>query len=394
MKERKSLKGILPLAVTAFVFFACSNSSSDGAGGSGGMVSLGSGGSLATGGVGVTAGSGATSGIGSGGAGAAGMSEGGSTGQGGASGTGTGGTGGSSGTGGSTLFDGGPSAGTGGDSDSGVGSDASDASDAGGTDGTVTPGTLLPGNEPVRSAGCGHDKTLNNGTNATASGREYIIDIPNSYDNNHPYRLIFGLHGASLSGSITAAGDYFGLRSISEGSTIFIALSAIGGIWSDSTDPAYVEEVLELVVADLCIDTTRIMLEGFSQGGALAWVLACSNPGVYRVVIGHSAGSPPGVTRPTTCGPVAYFGSLGLNDVGNNSQATQTDQFAGWNGCTIETLPTAPRGGHVCTDYNGCPEATPVRWCSYDGGHTSSPSDSGQLTSWMPSEVWSFVSQF
>ncbi len=127
---------------------------------------------------------------------------------------------------------------------------------------------------------------------------------------------------------------------------------------------------------------------------AYSMPLACSNPGVYRVVIGHSAGSPPGVTRPTTCGPVAYFGSLGLNDIGNNSQATQTDQFAGWNGCTIETLPTAPSGGHVCTDYNGCPEATPVRWCSYDGGHTSSTTDSGQPTSWMPSEVWSFVSQF
>jgi hypothetical protein len=77
-----------------------------------------------------------------------------------------------------------------------------------------------------------------------------------------------------------------------------------------------------------------------------------------------------------------------------NSQETQTDPFAEWNGCTVEALPTAPSGGHVCTDYNGCPDGAPVRWCSYDGGHTYNPSDAGQSSSWMPSEVWPFLTQF
>jgi hypothetical protein len=86
--------------------------------------------------------------------------------------------------------------------------------------------------------------------------------------------------------------------------------------------------------------------------------------------------------------------SLGLSDIGGNSQATQTDPFARWNGCTVETLPTAPAGSHVCTDYAGCPATDPVRWCSYDGGHTASPTDAGQSRSWMPEEVWAFVSRF
>ncbi len=100
------------------------------------------------------------------------------------------------------------------------------------------------------------------------------------------------------------------------------------------------------------------------------------------------------VANPTTCEPVPYLGSLGLSDVSGNSQKTQTDQFAKWNGCTIETLPTAPNGGHVCTNYKGCPAAYPVRWCSYDGGHTPSPNDAGKSSSWMPAEVWPFLSQF
>jgi len=129
-------------------------------------------------------------------------------------------------------------------------------------------------------------------------------------------------------------------------------------------------------------------VEGFSQGAAMSWTLACSKPGVFRAAVGHSGG---GVTNPKSCEPIAYMGSLGLQE--GNGQNTQTDQFAKWNGCTITTLPRAPTGSHVCTDYTGCPSGKPVRWCSYDGGHTPSPSDQGKSSSWMPMEVWGFLSK-
>jgi poly(3-hydroxybutyrate) depolymerase len=131
------------------------------------------------------------------------------------------------------------------------------------------------------------------------------------------------------------------------------------------------------------------MLEGFSQGAAMSWTLACSRPKVFRAVVGHSGG---GVANPKSCEPVPYFGSGGLKE--NVTQTTQTDQFAKWNGCTVSSLPTAPSGGHVCTNYQGCPAEAPVRWCNFDGSHSPSPNDSGKNTSWMPSEVWPFVSQF
>ncbi len=173
--------------------------------------------------------------------------------------------------------------------------------------------------------------------------------------------------------------------------TIFVAPSASGGFWNAENDTAFVDKILDAVEADLCIDTTRIILEGFSQGGAMARVLGCSRHGVFRAVVGHSAG---GLTLPSSCEPIPYLGSLGLSDMMPNSQETQTDPFAEWNGCTIAALPTAPTGSHVCTDYTGCPSAHPVRWCSYDGGHTPSPTDSGEFSSWMPEEVWAFLSRF
>jgi poly(3-hydroxybutyrate) depolymerase len=238
--------------------------------------------------------------------------------------------------------------------------------------------------------------TSSNGTSnftpntVTVSGmsRQYVLRRPTNYDNTKPYRLILTLHGYGGSYSETA-GNYFGLWSLSKDSTIFVALSAPGGDWRTGDNLAYVDAVLKAVEADLCIDTSRIMLEGFSQGAAMSWSLACSRPGVFRAVVGHSGG---GVPNPTTCKPVPYLGSGGLQE--SVTQTTQSDQFAKWNGCTITTLPSATTGSHVCTSYTGCPTADPVRWCSFDGPHTPSPKDSGQASSWMPQEVWIFFSQF
>lgn len=213
---------------------------------------------------------------------------------------------------------------------------------------------------------------------------------PTNYDNTHPYRLILGFHGAG--GSDTDIGpSYFGLFALSNNTTIFVAPSASGGIWNATTDLTFVDEILKAVEADLCIDTSHVELEGFSQGGAMVAVLACQRPGVFSAAVGHSRG---GLTAPTTCQPIPYWGSLGLSDISGNSQATQTDAFAKWNGCTVTTLPLAPTGGHICTTYTGCPAADPVVWCSYDGGHTPSPTDAGQSTSWVPAQVWAFLSQF
>jgi poly(3-hydroxybutyrate) depolymerase len=250
------------------------------------------------------------------------------------------------------------------------------------------------------SKGCGQTPKLKNNPSGTTfayntimSGgvsRQYLLRWPDNYNNTHPYRLILGFHGATGKGSDVARNPaYFGLFDLAQGTTIFIAPDAVGGLWSAAADTTLVTDILKEVEADLCIDTTRIELEGFSQGAAMSWTLACGLTGVFRAAVGHSGG---GVPNPKTCAAIAYMGSLGLQE--GNGQNTQTDQFAGWNGCTIDMLPRAPTGGHVCTDYKGCSAGHPVRWCSYDGGHTASPTDSGQRTSWMPMEVWSFFSQF
>jgi hypothetical protein len=355
--------------------------------GAGGAVSTGG----TTGAAGATGAAGTTGAAGAGGpagaTGSAGVGQAGTTGSGGSSGGGGGRGGASAGRGGTTGAAGRGGSGTAGNGGGGSGTAGSSGGAGGGA------GTMMSG-------GCGRTPTLKNSPSATTftyntitsggTSRQYILRWPDNYDKNHPYRLIIGLHGATGSGKdVARTPAYFGLFDLSQGSTIFIAPDAVGGLWSAAPDTTFVSDILKAVEADLCIDLTRVELEGFSQGAAMSWTLACSLPGTFRAAVGHSGG---GVANPTTCQPIAYMGSLGLQE--GNGQNTQTDQFAKFNGCMITTLPRAPTGGHVCTDYMGCPAGKPVRWCSYDGGHTPSPTDAGKSASWMPSEVWPFLSQF
>ncbi|WP_437960687.1 hypothetical protein WME76_14240 [Sorangium sp. So ce119] len=245
----------------------------------------------------------------------------------------------------------------------------------------------------VKSAGCGKVRTLQDGAGTVMSGgksRKYTLRVPDEYDNSHAYRLILSFHGATGDSSQVAP-SYFGLWSLSEGSTIFIAPDAVSGFWSADDDVTFVDDILEQVTDDLCIDTSRIELEGFSQGGAMAWTLACARPNVYRAAVVHSGG---GLARPASCQPIAFMSSLGQQESGGAGQTSNSDFFAGQNGCAVESLAKAPRGGHACSDYEGCSAGHPTRWCDYDGGHTPSPNDAGQGMSWMPQEVWTFLSQF
>jgi len=278
-----------------------------------------------------------------------------------------------------------PGGGTGSGGAANGGAPTAGAGGAGGAGGGSTGAT---------SKGCGKTPTLKSGSltiQSDGKSRKYMLRLPDNYDNKKPYRLIMGFHGATGNATEVAGGqnnNYFGLYSLASGSTIFVATEAVGGIWA-ATDVTYVNAVLDQVEGDLCIDTDRVGLEGFSQGAAMVWTVACSRAKTFRFAVGHSGG---GLANPSTCEPIAYLGSLGLQEGGG--QTSQTDKFAKWNGCMIETLPKAPTGGHLCSDYQGCSAGHPVRWCQYDGGHTPSPTDSGQGQSWMPKEVWKFVSQF
>src|SRR5207244_941619 len=158
-----------------------------------------------------------------------------------------------------------------------------------------------------------------NSISVGGASRQFLVRWPTDYQNSKAYPLHIGLHGAN--GNISENGrDNFGLWSLSKNTVIFVTLAAVNGLWSATTDLAYADAVLKQVESELCIDTSKVVLEGFSQGGAMSWYITGSRPGVFRAVIGHSGGGVQGIPP---LSPVAYLGSLGTQE--GNGQNTQTD---------------------------------------------------------------------
>jgi poly(3-hydroxybutyrate) depolymerase len=369
----RSAPAIATVGLSAALSFGCSIATDDPTDATGGASTAG----VSTGGV-------STGGVSTGGVSTGGMSTGGSVPT-------------SGGSGGGTTTNAGTNNGGGGGSLGGLGGASGAAgTTSGGTGGGAGGSAGMGSGGAKMSAGCNQapatlkSATVNQATPVNTimvggASRQFLTRWPSDYDNKKAYPLHIGLHGAN--GNISENGrDNFGLWSLSKNSTIFVTLAAVGGLWSATTDLAYADAVLKQVESELCIDTSKVVLEGFSQGGAMSWYLTGSRPGVFRAVIGHSGGGVQGIPA---LSPVAYLGSLGTDE--GNGQNTQTDQFAKANGCTIDTLPRAETGKHVCTPYKGCKDGFPVTWCSYDGGHGFQDTDTGSNTSWVPAAVWDFL---
>jgi poly(3-hydroxybutyrate) depolymerase len=397
---RSRLTRFMGLAATALVLTTLAASCAAGAGGA-----AGSGG---TGQVGGAAGTMATGGAGTPQTGAGGTTRSGghdgATGGGSAIGaagkTGTGGSIGSGGTPGDAGHGGAiGAAGTGGSSPGGTAGSTSGGGPGGGTAGYPL------GNPAVPSAGCGKPlSAFKSGTNTykmTSAGldREYIVTLPDNYDQNAPHRLIFGMHWLGGSAAdVQGWSKWFGLKALdTKSSTIFVAPQGYtdGSPWrSDDKDHVFFDDLLAFVSAGLCVDTSRVFVVGFSFGAMYTNALAQDHQDVLRGVVVYETADYNIYFPANTGKPLAYMGVHGIKDTtcpitaGRRSR----DRFVKNNGCTIpSTIPEAQPGGNYVTYDYSCPSNHPVRWVTFDGQHTYPPNNTG---TWVYGSTWEFISRF
>ncbi|HLK89693.1 MAG TPA: glycosyl hydrolase [Polyangia bacterium] len=400
-----------------------SGGSAQGGGGSGGVT--GAGGTSATGGA---IGSGGNAGV----DGSAGR--GGSVGSGGAI-----GKGGAGGSGGST----------------GVGGSATGGAGSGGAGGTAGAGGSAGGGAAVPSAGCGKTSTLTFGTvpgeNANAAAgsgngvghgtggyvtindsnaggaRGFALRLPDNYDKSKPYWLIFGFHwNGGNAAQVDNGGtngtwwSYYGFQRESNNGAIFVAPDGLNAGWANSggRDLNFVDDMVKLVEENYCVDTTHIVTSGFSYGGGMSYELACARAKVFHAAIIYEGGQLSGCDGGND--PIALWQTEGLTDTTvSMSLATPIrDRFVKNDGCTAQNPPQPPQpppylspGGHVCTNYSGCSNGHPVRWCVHQSGHTPGPIDgtsdlynscatppkSCSATcpcTWTPDDAWSWLTSF
>src|ERR1035437_6326391 len=121
-------------------------------------------------------------------------------------------------------------------------------------------------------------------------------------------------------------------------------------------------------------------------------------PGPTCSAVSHFTRARSSADAPAGPPPIAYFASHGLSDSVLNISGGRSlrDHFVQVNGVTPQNPPEPAVGSrtHICTTYRGGSPAYPVTWCAFDGDHNPNPHDSGQSTSWVPQQVWNFMTQF
>lgn len=274
----------------------------------------------------------------------------------------------------------------------------------------------------VGSCGCGKDlSSLKSGTHRITSAglsREYILDIPQNYDKNHPYRLIFGMHcfGSSMQG--VANDKYYQLKRLADSTKtdcIFVAPNGIvtngNAMWNQGEkDHQFFDDMLKLFKENLCVDTTRVFSCGFSYGAMFTNSLSLNHQDQLRAVACYAPANWNIYLPEKTSKPIAYMSTTGIGDKScswiHDDARKEGGKYcvlirAEDNDCTIPaTITTATSGSrsHTMLEFQGCKEGYPVVFYSFDGGHQAGPMDgiSGDDSrrSWIPAETWKFFMRF
>ena len=278
-------------------------------------------------------------------------------------------------------------------------------------------------NAPTPSKGCGKENTLKDNFTFTSAGIEHEIylTMPENYDKDKPYRLVFGMHYMGGSAKNVATREaYYGLRNQkgAKENTIFVAPHGYTtetdrsgketeNPWrcGDDKDHLFFDEFLTYLNENLCIDTSRVFSVGFSYGAMFSNALAQDFQDRLRGVVVFSTMDQV-IYMPKNKGlPIAWMGTVGMSDdlctpklgrsardriLKNNGKPDAEGNFTDARGETADEYTGS--GNHVCYDYKTVDPRFPVKWCTFNGQHTYNPKEDGKV--WTIETAWEFITQF
>ena len=265
------------------------------------------------------------------------------------------------------------------------------------------------GNKATPSKGCGKDNTLKDNFTFTSAGIEHEIylSMPENYDKNKPYRLVFGMHCMGGSAQNVAKNEhYYGYRDQkgAKESTIFVAPHGYTDNmpWrcGDNKDHLFFDEILTYLNDNLCVDTSRVFSSGFSFGAMYSNSLAQTFQHRLRGVVVFATADQV-IYLPKNAGkPIAWMGTVGLSDgtcppsMGRSARdrILKNNGPEGHTDCTGEKATEYTGGNHVCYDYKTVDPRFPVKWCTFSGGHQWDMRENGKL--WASDIGWEFITQF
>jgi polyhydroxybutyrate depolymerase len=247
--------------------------------------------------------------------------------------------------------------------------------------------------KPVPSSGCGlvglaagdHEFV----TDFDGVERTFSVHVPAIHDNGTPSPLLMNFHSLLLGGpTFRQLFSTMSNQKVKSEDAGFIVIEADGtphdsrlgsGVYSwnageaccnppeaqDVDDVGYVVNVLEQVIATLCVDRRRIYASGMSNGGYMAHRLACEIPD-YFAAIAPVVGS---FSSELTCENDAVMPVLQISGSLDNlaSRQASVDRWVTRNECGPETTVTV-ENDMTCTTHTNCKGGVLVRHCVVDQG--------------------------
>lgn len=237
--------------------------------------------------------------------------------------------------------------------------------------------------------------------------RKFRVYLPTSYRSDRATPLLLAFHGGGGDMNYQASDRNYGQIGASEHEG-FVAVFPNGvspfasgklATWNAGNccagardqkvdDVGFVRKILAEVSAQLNIDKARIYASGMSNGGMMAYRLACEMSDVFKGIT-----SVAGTDNTISCAPkgpisvlhiharnddhVLFDGGAGatFRDVSKvtdfRSVPSTIARWVEFNGCSKTPRRILERPGAYCERYDGCREGVEVRLCVTDtGGHS------------------------
>jgi polyhydroxybutyrate depolymerase len=225
--------------------------------------------------------------------------------------------------------------------------------------------------------------------------RTYVLHIPPKYDGKTPLPVIFDYHPLGGTGSSQKSLSGWGTLADDKG-IIVVWPDGIGNSWNVGRccstaqsqkidDVAFTKAILTALEKQACIDAKRVYATGCSNGGGMAFKIACDAANVIAAVAPVDFDCVTGAAANPSCGscmparPISELQFRGTSDTavpyagGSGPAGTlfpgAEENFSEWKDINQCTGSAAPLADHAaCSTYPTCEGGVQTVLCTVQNG--------------------------
>ncbi len=252
-------------------------------------------------------------------------------------------------------------------------------------------------------AACGDPEALAPPDQVIFGGERPVqISIPRNYDHSKKTPLLVVLHGYSVSGYLVLA--LTGLRDLGDTERVLVVApeGVIGAdnspSWNvpdvccgqhDTDDVAYISDLVEEIASVYNVDREQIYVFGHSNGGLMAYQLACERPDLFTGIVSLAGSTPVETCHPSEAISILHVAGTEDDQVLMEGGEFSTglhypgameglEQWAALDACGDAWVEGSPldievdlEGSETAVVRNGsCPQDTGLElWTIEGGGH-------------------------